>query len=178
VLGVTAAAVVIAVAAAALLALRPGAGPAHVLVTPDRIGAFAMQPHLAKVMDAGQLQREIVTKSAGEAKHVVYAVYEDTTGAAARSGPQIILFIGGNLTGTSPDGFISSFIGEARGAQRTRAGSMGGQAACVSKAPGSVAECAWADNDTFGVVASPTLTVSALAAELRTVRPQVEHPAG
>ena len=176
-LWLTAGAVVIAVAAAAVL-LRPGPGPAHLLMTPDRIGAFAKQPHLAKVMDASQLQQDIVTKSAGEAKHVVYAVYEDTTGAAARSGPQIILFIGGNLTGTSPDGFIGSFIGEARGAQRTSAGSMGGQAACVSRAPGSVAECAWADNDTFGVVASPTLAVSDLAAALRTVRPQVERPAG
>ena len=52
---------------------------------------------------------------------------------------------------------------------------MAGQAACVPRIPGSVAECAWADNDTFGVVASPTLSVSALAAELRDVRPQVEH---
>jgi hypothetical protein len=172
----TAGAIVVVIAAAALR-LRPGAGPAHALVTPPRIGAFVQEPHLAKAMDARQLQQEVVTKSAGEAKHVVYAVYEDATGAAAHSGPQIILFIGGNLTGTSPGGFISSFIGEARGAQQTSAGSMGGEAACVSRVPGSVAECAWADNDTFGVVASPTLSVSALAAQLRTVRPQVEHPA-
>ena len=89
--------------------------------------------------------------------------------------PQIILFIGGNLTGASPGGVISSFVGESRGGQRTSAGSMAGQAACVPRIPGSVAECAWADNDTFGVVASPTLSVSALAAELRDVRPQVEH---
>jgi len=176
VLWLTAGVVVIVVAAAALL--RPGSGPAHVLVTPARLGAYAKEPRLAKAMDASQLQQEVVTKSAGEAKHVVYAVYEDSTGAAARSGPQIILFIGGNLTGTSPAGFISSFIGEARGAQRTSAGSMGGEAACVSRIPGSVAECAWADNDTFGVVASPTLSVSALAAELRAARPQVERPAG
>jgi hypothetical protein len=43
-----------------------------------------------------------------------YAVYEDSTSAAAKSGPQIMLFIGGNLTGASPGGFIGSFIGEAR----------------------------------------------------------------
>ncbi len=170
--------VAVIIAAAAALLLRPGPGPAHVLVIPARLGAYAKEPHLAKAMDAGQLQQDVMTKSAGEAKHVVYAVYEDSTGSAARSGPQIILFIGGNLTGTSPAGFISSFVGEARGAQRTSAGSMGGEAACVSRVPGSVAECAWADNDTFGVVASPTLSVSALAAELRAARPQVEHPAG
>jgi hypothetical protein len=52
---------------------------------------------------------------------------------------------------------------------------MAGDAACVPRIPDGVAECAWADDDTFGVVASPTLSVSALAAELRDVRPQVEH---
>ncbi len=176
-LWLTAGAVVVVVAAAALL-LQPGGGTAHTLVTPARIGAFVEAPHLAKAMDASQLQQEVVTKSAGEARHVVYAVYEDADGAATHSGPRIILFIGGNLTGTSPGGFISSFIGEAKGAQRTSAGSMGGEAACISRIPGSVAECAWADNDTFGVVASPTLSVRALAAELRTVRPRVEQPAG
>jgi len=167
-------AVVIIVAAAALL-LRPGSGPAHALVIPARLGSYVKEQHLAKVMEAGNLQREIVTKSAGEAKNVVYAVYEDATGPAASSGPQIVLLIGGNLSGASPDGFITSFIGQARGAQRTSAGPMGGQAACISRIPGSVAECAWADNDTFGVVASPTLSVPALAAMLRTARSQAER---
>jgi hypothetical protein len=54
---------------------------------------------------------------------------------------------------------------------------MTGDAACVPRLPGGVTECAWADGDTFGVVASPTLNVSALAAEMRSVRPQVEQPA-
>jgi hypothetical protein len=176
VLWLTASALVIVVAAVAVLA-RPGPGPAHVLVTPARLGSYVMEPHLAKVMDASLLQRQVVAKSAGEAKHVVYAVYQDSTSAAAQAGPQIILFIGGNLAGASPGGFINSFIGQARGAERTSAGSMGGEAACISRIPGSVAECAWADNDTFGVVASPTLSVSALAAELRNFRPELERPA-
>jgi len=176
VLWLTASALVIVAAAVAVRA-RPGPGPAHVLVTPARLGSYVMEPHLAKVMKASLLQQQIVAKSAGEAKHVVYAVYQDSTGGAAQVGPQIILFIGGNLAGASPGGFISSFIGQARGAQRTSAGSMGGEAACVSRIPGSVAECAWADNDTFGVVASPTLSVSALAAELRNFRPELERPA-
>ena len=170
-------AVLAAGAAAAAVVMVPGHGQAHVLVTPDKLGAYVKEPHLAKVMDAGTLQREVVTKSAGEAKHVIYAVYEDSTSAAAKSGPQIMLFMGGNLTGASPGGFISSFIGEARGAERISAGSMAGDAACVPRLPGGVTECAWADGDTFGVVASPTLNVSALAAEMRSVRPQVERPA-
>jgi hypothetical protein len=170
-----AAGALIAVAAAVLLLAGPAAGPAHVLLTPAKLGAYAKEPHLAKAMDASLLQQQVVTKSAGEAKNVVYAVYEDTTGAAAHSGPQIILFIGGNLKGASPSGFISSFIGGSRGALRIGAGSMGGDAACLPRIPGSVAECAWADNDTFGVLASPTLSVPALTAELRAARPQVEH---
>jgi hypothetical protein len=167
---------VIALAGIVVAALSgPGDGPAHVLVTPATLGSYVKEPHLARVMDAGLLQRQLETRSAGEAKNVVYAVYEDSSNAAASSGPQILLFIGGNLTGASPGGFISSFIGETRGALRTSAGSMGGEAACVSRVPGGVAECAWADSDTFGVVASPTLSVSALAAQLRSVRPRVEH---
>ena len=172
---VLAAGALVGVAVAVVLLAGPGAGPAHVLVTPAKLGAYVKEPHLAKAMDASLLQRQFATKSAGEAKNVVYAVYEDSTGAAAHSGPQIILFIGGNLKGASPSGFISSLVGESRGAQRTNAGSMAGQAACVPRIPGSIAECVWVDNDTFGVVASQTLSVSALAAELREIRPQVEH---
>jgi hypothetical protein len=41
--------------------------------------------------------------------------------------------------------------------------------------PGSVALCTWADNDTFGVVASPTMSAIRLAAQLRAFRPMVEH---
>jgi hypothetical protein len=175
VLAAGAVAVIAAAGIGASLLSGPGGGPAHVLVTPAKLGDYAKAPQLAKAMDASLLQREVITKSGGEARNVIYAVYEDSIGPAAQVGPQIILFIGGNLKGASSSGFISSFVGESRGAQRTSAGTMTGEAACVPRLPGSVAECAWADNDTFGVVASPTLSVSALAAELRNVRPQVEH---
>jgi hypothetical protein len=37
--------------------------------------------------------------------------------------------------------------------------------------------CTWADNDTFGVVASPTMTAARLAVRLRAIRPMVEHVA-
>jgi hypothetical protein len=125
-------------------------------------------------MGAAALQKQIVASSSGEAKHVVYAVYEDATGRAARHGPQIILFIGGNRSGTSASSFMSSFAGKLAGAATTSPGSMGGAAACVPSVAGRLAECAWADDDTFGVVASPTLSAAALASELRTVRPLVE----
>jgi hypothetical protein len=153
----------------------PSSGTPHVLVVPDKIGLYSKEPRLAQVMDAAALQKQVVARSAGEAKNVVYAVYQDRNGPAAQANPQIILFIGGNLTGTSDAGFIDSFTGQSAGADRVDPGPLGGSAACLPRVPGGVAECAWADNDTFGVIASPTLSVTELANELRTARPQIEH---
>ncbi|HEV8219997.1 MAG TPA: hypothetical protein VGQ05_07020 [Streptosporangiaceae bacterium] len=165
---------VLAAGGVAFFALSSSGVP-HVLVIPDQIGSYTKQPRLAQVMDAAALQKQVVAKSAGEAKNVIYAVYQDRTGPAAQANPKIILFIGGNLTGTSDGGFIDSFTGQSAGAQRIDPGSLGGSAACLPRVPGGVAECAWADNDTFGVVASPTLSVTDLANELRTARSQIEH---
>jgi len=169
----------VAAAATAAVAFqaRPGGGITHVLVTPTSLGSYSQAPSLARDMGAAALQKQIVAGSSGEAKHVVYAVYEDATGPAASHGPQIILFIGGNLSGTSANSFMTSFMGKLQGAATTSAGSMGGAAACVPSVGGRLAECAWADNDTFGVVASPTLSATALASEMRTVRPLVEKRA-
>jgi hypothetical protein len=116
-----------------------------------------------------------VSQSSGEVSHVAAAVYEDSTGPAAKSGPEIILLIGGNLSGSSASSFITSFMGSLPGAATAAAGALGGSAACVPSVAGRPAECVWADNDTFGLLASPTLGVQALANELRQMRPQVEH---
>ena len=164
-------------AATAVFLHGSGGGVPHVLVTPANLGNYVQAPLLAQNMGAAELQKQIVANSGGEAKHVVYAVYEDATGPAAQHGPQIILFIGGNLSGTSSGSFMSSFMGKLQGASTTSAGSMGGAAACVPSVGGRLAECAWADSDTFGVVASPTLGAAALASELRAVRPLVEKRA-
>jgi len=155
-----------------------GNGPKHVLATPDKMGAYVRRPQLEKQMNAGQLQKEVITKSAGQASHVISAVYEDGTNATSTKTPQMILFIGGNLSGVSPSGFIASFTQQSKGAFETSAGSLSGSAACVNaqaSVPGSVALCTWADNDTFGVVASPTMSATRLAAQLRAFRPMVEH---
>jgi hypothetical protein len=157
-----------------------GNGPAHVLTTPDKLGAYVRRPQLEKQMNAGQLQKQVITKSAGQAGHVVSAVYEDGATATSTKTPQMILFIGGNLSGVSASGFIASFTQQSKGAFVTSAGSLGGSAACVNaqaSVPGSVALCTWADNDTFGVVASPTMTAARLATQLRAIRPMVEHVA-
>ena len=105
-----------------------GSGPAHSISTPSRLMAYTQEPALAAGMGAQALRSEIVKKGNGEASHVVDAVYEDSTSAAAKSGPLIILFIGGNLSG-SASSFISSFTGLLPSAFVTSPGSMGGQAA-------------------------------------------------
>jgi hypothetical protein len=90
----------------------------------------------------------------------------------------MILFIGGNLSGVSAGSFIASFTHQSGGAFVTSPGALGGTAACVNaqaSVPGSVALCTWADNNTFGVVASPTMNASTLAVQLRNIRPMVEH---
>jgi len=153
--------------------LRPG-GPHHTIAAPPKLLAYTQAPALAQGMGAQALRAEIVRKGSGEASHVVDAVYEDNAQTGSTSNPLIILFIGGNLAG-SASSFISSFTGMIPGAFVTSAGSMGGQAACVPGTAGRPSECAWADNDTFGLFASPTLSASALGAEMRSMRALVEH---
>jgi hypothetical protein len=150
-----------------------GGGQAHVISTPQRLGGYVVEPSLANGMGANALRNKILAAGGGEASNVVDAVYEDSTGAA-KSGPLIILFVGGNLSG-SANSFITSLTTALPGAFVINPGSLPGEAACV---PGThLSECAWADNDTFGVIASPTLSATALGDELRIMRPMVEHAA-
>jgi hypothetical protein len=178
----TGAAAVLAAAAAvaATALLMHHNAPAQTLIVPSKLGSYVRRPQLEKQMNAKQLQQEVVAKSAGQASHVVSAVYENNAGVSGSAPPQIILFIGGNLAGVSPSGFISSFTSQFKGAQDTSAGSLGGKAACVNargSATGSVALCTWADSDTFGVVASQTMNIGQLAVQMRAIRPGVERPA-
>jgi hypothetical protein len=161
-------------AAAGIVAVHAmsGGGPHHAISTPQRLGSYVEEPSLASGMGANALRSRILAAGGGEASHVVDAVYEDSSGAAAKSGPLIVLFVGGNLSG-SASSFINSLATALPGAFVINPGSLQGQAACV---PGPhLAECAWADNDTFGVIASPVLSATALGAELRIMRPMVEH---
>jgi hypothetical protein len=171
--------VVVAGAAVAAFELVPSGdgGPAHVIATPQRLGNYVQAPALASTMNATKLRDSIVSEGNGDARHVVAAVYQASTGANTAAGPQIVLFVGGNRSGSSPAAFIASFIGSQPGAVTTSPGSLGGAAGCVPSGTGGLAECAWADNDTFGLVTSPTLSTDALAGVLRQLRPGVEHRA-
>ena len=166
--------VIVALVAVLVTNMMGGSGAAHSISTPNRLNAYALQPQLAQSMGAAALRADIVKKGNGEATNVKDAVYEISTGPAAKSGPLFVLFIGGNLSG-SASSFISSFKGLLPGAFVTSPGSMGGQAACVPGYSGHPAECAWADNDTFGLFASPDISAAALGNQLRTMRPLVEH---
>jgi hypothetical protein len=176
-LGLVGGGVVGAVAAGGILVTGvlhgAGSGPQHHIVTPDKLLSYTQNPSLAQSMGAESLRTEILAKGGGEASHVVDAVYEDAVGAAAKSAPRILLFVGGNLSG-SAGSFISSFTQSLHGTFMTSAGSIGGEAACVPGIGGHPAECVWADGDTFGLLASPGLSASTLASELRSIRPLVE----
>jgi hypothetical protein len=166
------------VAAVVMMTLLRSDGPKHVLAIPARFGTYVRQRQLEQEAGAKQLQREVTSNSAGQARHVVSAVYENSSGGTAGKTAQIMLFIGGNLSGTSPGAFISSFTSRAKAVHLTSAGSMPGQAACIGPqpgVPGGGALCAWVDNDTFGVVASPSMTESQLATQMRAIRPHVER---
>jgi hypothetical protein len=168
----------VAVLVFVVMATLAPSGPRHVLVTPGTLAQYLRRPQLEAQMDANQLKQQVIARSAGQASHVVSAVYENSAGVAGKSTPQIFLFIGGNLSGTSASDFISSFRGQFRGATVASAGRLGGAAVCVNaqaSIPGTVALCAWADNDTFGVLASPTMHAAQLGAQMLLIRPGVEH---
>jgi hypothetical protein len=170
---------VCAAAAAVIMLGRSGpSGPKHSLTTPLRLGAFTRSSKLTKQMNVGAIERNIIQQSSGQASHLVSSVYEAGSPVAGGTPAQVMLFIGGQLNGGSPVTSVQSFTEHFKGAARTGAGSLGGDAACVgsqAKGTGGQTVCAWFDNNTFGELVSPNMPVSALASELRAIRPDVEH---
>jgi hypothetical protein len=172
-------ALVAGAAAAVKLASRTSSR-SHELAAPSQLGSYVRRPQLEQQMNAKALQQQFIAKSAGQASNVVSAVYENKAGVSGTAPPQIFLLIGGNLAGVSPAGFITSFTAQFKGAQATSAGSLGGQAVCVDargSTAGGWALCTWADGDAFGVLTSPTMSPTQLAAQMRAIRPSVERPA-
>jgi len=171
VIGVAAVVAVLAIAGVVLF----WPPPSHVISLPATLGSYT-RAHENKTAEA--LKQRIVTAARGDVKNVVATVYKSTSDAGTSATPQIVLFIGGNLTGSaSAGGLISAYTAQLRGAFSTSPGKLGGKAACAPGSHGAPAECAWADNDTFGVLVSATLSPTALADEMRLMRSQVEHVA-
>jgi len=175
---------VVVVAAAAIVGVikfefPSHSGPVHSMVIPDKIGAYARTVDLEHQADLPGLREKVIKMSAGEASKVVSAVYESGNSAAGNTA-QIIMFIGGHLANADPAASIAGFTQQYRGAKVVSAGALGGKAACVQAGTGTnrVSMCAWFDNDSFGEVVSPTMSATALANEMHTVRPSVERAAG
>ena len=131
-------AVVLGGAAIAVESGLLGGGPHHVLITPEKLGSYVRRPQLEKQMNASQLQREVIAKSP-RGHHVVSAVYEDGTSATSTKTPQMILFIGGNLSGVSPSGFIASFTQQSKGAFETSRGRSAGRRRASTPRPACLA---------------------------------------
>jgi hypothetical protein len=173
---------VVVVAAAAIFGIVkfefPGAtGPAHALSTPAKIASYQWAPNLEKTSNLDALRNQFIKMSGGAAANVVSREYE--SGAVSSSNnAEIVMFVGGHVANDSPAGSVAAFTQDYKAAQVVSAGPMGGEAACVQQAAGtsaSVAMCAWFDNDSVGVVTSPTMNVDALAKVMRGFRPSVEH---
>ncbi len=151
-------------------------GPAHTMVTPAQIGTYQRTVNMERSTDLARLRDEVISMSAGQATHVVSAVYASGNSAAGGT-EQIIMFIGGHLANAAPATSIGDFIANHAGARVVTAGSLGGKAACVQEGAGTsnpVSMCVWFDNDSFGEIVSPTMNATALAKALLTVRPYLE----
>jgi hypothetical protein len=151
-------------------------GPAHVMVTPAKIGAYQLTPDMARQTNLAKLREEVIEMSAGQASGVKSAVYESGNPAAGGN-EQIIMFIGGHLANADPATSITDFTQRFAGATIVSAGSLGGEAACVydgAKTSNPVSMCVWFDNNSFGELVSPTLDAKALAKAMLTFRPHLE----
>ena len=164
--------VIAAAAVAAYVVLWPKTS--HLITTPAAVGSYLRQNANPT---AEQFKHRLMASAGNDVKNVVAAAYQRSTGPGTKNGPQIVVFIGGNLAGNaSASSLISAYMRQMSGAFGTSPGKLGGRAACApGSSGGRPAECAWADGDTFGVVVSATLGPAALANEMRLMRPHVER---
>ena len=153
-------------------------GPAHTISTPTRLGSYTRNPSLEKAMDVNGLKEQMTKTSSERASGILSAVYAQGNVTPGGGGSQqVFMFVGGHLPNDDPASSIASFRQAYPRAQMVSAGSLGGEAACASTTSnqGSVAMCAWFDNDTFGTLVSPTMSAAKLANTLETVRPGIER---
>jgi hypothetical protein len=129
-------------------------------------------------MNVNALGEQFVKDTSGQTSDVLSAAYaQGNVTPGAGGNPQIFAFVGGHLANGDPAASIASFEQAYPSAQAVSAGSLGGEAACVTATAnnGSAAMCAWFDNDSFGALVSPTMSAAKLANTLDTVRPGIEQ---
>jgi hypothetical protein len=173
-LGVTG---VVAVGAMAVIltSRSPVGGVAHTVVMPTALGAYKWAPDLEKNVGLPGLAASVAEMGGGQMSSIRARTYERP--AAGGAVPQLLEVIGGRPPGTSPASSVVTLIEKYPSAHVVPAGPMGGSAACSEQAAGtsdSEAICAWSDNDSFGILASPTLNAVGLADLMVQDRPLIE----
>jgi len=172
---------VMAVAAAAIFLIiqfefPSASGPTHTLSIPDKIGSYAISNAVGS-KDLTSLRQEFVQMTHGQATDVLSGAFQaggPTTGGT----PEIVMTIDAHLANDNASSSIAGFMSDYKDAAMEPAGPLGGQAACAESAAGTadnVAICAWFDNDSFGVLVSPSMNAKVLAGQLQTFRSAVEH---
>ena len=102
--------VVVALAAVGYYKLMPTTS--HIVSVPDTVGSFVKQD----ANTAESAKHRIMSAARRDVKNVVAAVYQQNKGPGTSKGPQTVVFIGGNLTGSaSADDLISAFMTKLHG---------------------------------------------------------------
>jgi hypothetical protein len=143
---------------------------AHTVVTPAALGSYKWAPDLEKNAGLATLATSVAKMSDIRAR-----AYEKP--APGGTAPQLLEVIAGRLPSTSPAASIVTLIQKYPSGHIVPAGPMGGSAACFERTAGtadSVAMCAWSDNDSVGILASPTLSAASLANLMVQDRPLIE----
>ena len=152
-------------------------GPSHELIVPASVASYQWAPKLESGL--GPLINKFRAELGSSSTNVVAREYQSGS-ATAGSSPQLVAFIGGHLPNQSPTSSLHNFMQDFKGAQVVSAGPMGGDAACTQVSAGtsdSAALCVWFDNDSVGVIWSPTMSAAKLDPVMLQFRPYVEHTA-
>lgn len=149
------------------------AGPAHTLGMPQRIGIFSQDPSQGKKLGlAGFTQRFAQLGHTTDTMSAAFSAAKTASGLPS----SVMMVIEGHLANDNAVDSMKDFMKSYPGAVAVPAGPLGGQAACVSlnTAQGPMAMCAWFDNDTIGMVMSPTVAAHELANSMPSFRSAVE----
>jgi len=150
-------------------------GVAHTMVTPAALGPYKWAPDLERNVGPPTLATSVAKMSDAQASDIRARTYKKP--ALGGAAPQVLEVIGGRLRSTSPASSIGTLIHMYPSAHSVPAGPLGGSAACFEQTAGtadSVAMCAWFDNDSFGILTSPTLNAANLANLMVQDRPLIE----
>jgi hypothetical protein len=145
------------------------------MVMPTALGPYKWAPDLEKNVGLPVLAASVAEMGGGQMSGIRARTYESSAPGGAV--PQLLEVIGGRLPGTSPASSVVTLIEKYPSAHVVPAGPMGGSAACSEQTAGtsdSEAICAWSDNDSFGILASPTLNAAGLADLMVQDRPLIE----